>query len=775
MFLLAASGCQQRDAPPPAAVASQSAAKEATPPVGAVDAPPGEAIWSRRLEVNGWALDRNAIRDVAAQFREFTVPATYGLPRPDVASVKGDYPNAAASGFAIDQALGGVRPIRLPFRIVATNVEGRSTTLGRRSLVPPEAMQRWADAGATSKSPPFHFLMATSGVASGGAGEVDTSYAGYGSSTQRVGIAVPILYLRTTHGRANDWIFDPDFDTSRKCGERRLVDDSLHEVMRYAIATQLPVHFILNGGIWADAACNAPEWDLNDHLEADVRNCQWTQDDAVPADDHLKNLAGSMASPEVARSLTLNVYAREVRRYKRRNLQAAARMIAQFARSHPALFVGVNLDSDTYVNPFFEQREWFDYNPGTLRQFREWLRASGPYAGGRGADVPDLRAFRRAKPLTLGDVNRMAGARWKSWDDVQPPRDLARPAAEGVAKPAPWDDAWFREWDTFRKHLVALHYDDLARWTNEAGIERDRIFTAQGFVAPEGDAKPFAVRVTGAGQNYDSGGVSIEGAIPRTGHLGAILYGPASGNRVAMQHRHGLFATFARMDGAWAVVESNFADLKRPDRYPDYAHAYRAFRDLFNFDARQVSLMAWNGSNGIYAGQPGYVSYTSWRNTPAEEAMRDQLVSHAGLALGSRLWTFGSAQHADDDGWSVEGASMQAGHARLALSSLSDRIALVSPPDQVIRARNAQALVVAIDPTRASSIEVWGESAPGTGWTKLGAAVVGSAKVTAAGVHVPITWPADLRDVIVERLRVIVAPATGSSSMNIEGIALIAK
>ena len=33
------------------------------------------------------------------------------------------------------------------------------------------------------------------------------------------------------------------------------------------------------------------------------------------------------------------------------------------------------------MNPFFKQVEYFDFNPGMIRQFREWLRGSGPYAG----------------------------------------------------------------------------------------------------------------------------------------------------------------------------------------------------------------------------------------------------------------------------------------------------------------------------------------------------------------------------------------------------------
>jgi hypothetical protein len=51
--------------------------------------------------------------------------------------------------------------------------------------------------------------MMTSGATMGGADETDTAYAPYVSRTQRVGIAVPLLYMRNTRGAAHDWVFDP--------------------------------------------------------------------------------------------------------------------------------------------------------------------------------------------------------------------------------------------------------------------------------------------------------------------------------------------------------------------------------------------------------------------------------------------------------------------------------------------------------------------------------------------------------------------------------------
>ena len=93
-----------------------------------------------------------------------------------------------------------------------------------------------------------------------------------------------------------------------------------------------------------------------------------------------------------------------------------------------------------------------------------------------------------SESLSLADVNRLANARWVRWQDVQPPRRFRAPS---ISRPRRGGQrlgrSVYRDWDTFRKHLVALHYDELAQWTHDAGIPKERIFTAQGFVAPEGD------------------------------------------------------------------------------------------------------------------------------------------------------------------------------------------------------------------------------------------------------------------------------------------------
>jgi hypothetical protein len=773
---------RHRPGPPPdVATASQTVSTSApqTPAaetIGWVDAPEAEVIEGTLVTVRGWALDRAGVARVEVRLDGEPFAARYGLPRPDVAAVKPGYPNGMNGGFEFERDFAGIASIRHEVAVVAIASDGRETALARRSLVPPAAMKRSSnllDARPALASQPFTFLMMTSGVGSGGADELDTQYRGYLSRTQRIGMSVPILYLRTTSGTANDWQFDPTFDLTRKCGDRPVADDTLAGVIRHATANRLPVQFILNGGIWADASCDTPEWDLNDHLEQDAANCQWTAEDEVFPDDYLKNLPGSTNSPQLGRTLTYNVYASTVRTYKRRNLQAAARIIAQFAREHPHLFVGIALDADSYMNPFFQQRgvfKIFDYNPGMLKQFRHWLRGDGPYAGKPEPGVPNLASYRRERPLTLADVNRIARKQWTSWDQVDPPRRFpgapgAEPAIAG--QPAIFDDPWYQEWQVFRQHVIDLHYDELSQWAHEAGIPKDRIFSAQGFLAPDPGTKPFAIRVTSRGHNYDTSGVSVEGAIPRFGHLGAVIYGEAARNDARMEEPYSLFATFARMDPGWAVVEYNSTDLKHALVQPSYEQAYRSFRDMFNYGASEISAMAWNGSNGLFAGQPDYLPYTAWRNTPAEDAMRDFLVSHADVPRGAQLWTFGTVRRADDDGWFAEQGSREARRGYLVLAPSDGGVTLRSPDDLVVRPRAIDRLLLDFgDGPRPLRAAVYARADGTAQWQPVA--------TTSDASRMTFNWPAAWRsrDTIVVQLKIALGFAADVRTARLERVLL---
>lgn len=661
--------------------------------IGFVDAPVDETVIADRMRINGWALDPAGIRAVEIRIDGRAYPARYGIARVDVAQIKRDYPDSAESGFSFDSDVASLEPARHEIVVVAINRQGGETVLARKTLLPSAALTEWQalyESRRAEAAPPFFILPGLSGITLGGAAELDGAYLPYLSPTVKTGMRVPILYLRTTLGRARDWEFDPAWNIERRCGERRIAEDSLAAVIAYAIEHKIPVLFTLNGGIWADAVCDVPEWDVNDHLEQDKANCQWNEHDEVMADDYLKNLPGASAGPELGRSLTFNIYATQNRHYKRRNLQSAGRIVAEFAALHPELFAGVNLDPDTYLNPFFEEKQWYDYNPGTLRQFRQWLAGSGPYANRPVRGVPDLSRYRRAHPLTLSEVRKLSRKSFHSWDEVDPPRAFPR---EG--RPF-WQDPWVHEWETFRRHLVNLHYNELSQWLAEAGVAPSRIFSSQGFTAPYPAALPFALRLDSPTKNYDSGGMSVEGAIPLHGHLGAIVYGASAVNDVRMEGGANLFASFHQMDRGWGVVEFNTADFRTPNELPGYAMGYRALREMFNFGARFASPMAWNGSNGIYAGQPGYVSFMAWRNTPLESAMRDFAVSHAFVPLGTRLWTFGSPRLAESDGWSAAAGSLAAGPGYLDLMADNSELTLLSPSALALGADESDLLVLGV-------------------------------------------------------------------------------
>jgi hypothetical protein len=445
----------------------------------------------------------------------------------------------------------------------------------------------------------------------------------------------------------------------------------------------------------------------------------------------------------------------KARFYKKRNLQQAAGLIARFARKYPALFIGVALDPDVYINPFFGPAQRYDYNPATLRQFRHWLSGDGPYAGEGGDGVPDLSAYRRATPFTLAEIDALTGRAHGSWDEVDAPR--AFPHYEQPCPKHPWAGVW----EQFRRHLVKLHYDELSQWVAEAGIDASRIYSSQGFMPPRDDSDPLPVRLDSPDKNYDTAGVSIEGAVPSHRRLGAIIYGQSAVNRIRMESMASLFAQFRAYSPEWAVVEHNTADLLEPQRLATYAQGYRSLREVANYGARFISPMAWNGSPGEAVGRDDFRAYTALRRAPLEEAITHFMLARADLPRHARLWTFGAVAHADGDGWLVDdapAAPTAAGALTLRLQPYGrsrktlahrllhtatsalrlGRVTLISPDELACGPGEYQALVVqASMPNPAVTLEVHAQGDDGQ-WFVLCAATPWRAfRQDAAGAWVP--------------------------------------
>ena len=465
-------------------------------PIGFIDAPASESIRGPAVVVSGWALAASGIRAVEGRIDGRVFAATLGLPRPDVAALHAGMPGSASAGFRLEldlaaaPAQAGVDRRRLA--LVAIAHDGSETPLGTRSVIEPAAFERWR-AFAAADATPFHLLPALSGLALGAAAGLDTHYADYVSPTTRVGTRIPVLYLRTTRGAAHDYAFDPDWDVEHRCPqgpvERRLSDDSLNGAFRHAVDKRLPMLFTLNGGIWGDAACDAPQWDVNDVLEQDPANCQWSEKDEVVGDDSPQEPGRRVREP----GARAGAHAQRLRA-RRAPLQAA--QPAAGGTAHRALRARAPRTlrrreprPRPLPQPVLRRQGVVRLQPGDAapvpalaRRHRTVRRAL------RSRACPTCRRIGARQPLTLADASRLAGRRFASWDAVDPPRVL-----DHEAKPPYWELPWVREWETFRRHLVDLHYDELSRWLVDAGIPRERIWSSQGFMAPLPWAMPFAL------------------------------------------------------------------------------------------------------------------------------------------------------------------------------------------------------------------------------------------------------------------------------------------
>ncbi|CAN5495524.1 hypothetical protein BH11PSE11_BH11PSE11_13120 [soil metagenome] len=480
-------------------------------------------------------------------------------------------------------------------------------------------------------------------------------------SCVEVGFRGRVEYLRTTKGEKADYVFDPNFpERLRHRDGKEMTGDSLAELLDTALRLRAPLMLTLDGGVWADAKFSAPDVDVVDMLERDESAVQWNQFGKSEPDDALKNLAGATDSPELARMMSLNHYNRRFLDYKKRNLQAAVREIVKFNRAHPGQFVMINLDPDLYINPWFYLTQWYDYNPGTLRQYREWLFHLGPYADG-GA----LAASRREPRMTLADANRMAAQNWSEINAVEPPR-----------KSLDYGDAWQQSWTQFKRHLVARHYDDLAAWAVEAGLPPDRIYTSQTFIQPD-----VAVTVTDRATGWtDQAGVSIEGAKPRQGHLGAILYGPASRNLGKPRSGASLIENVRLTDPQWGVVEFHPGTISFPEKLPSHGESYSTMSAVINHGARFLSPM-WGSFAGDRDVRPNnFKAYDVMEGSAFEYQLVWWLRAAREWPAGSLYFPFGNPMVSSTDGWSATaGTQLASGPGALTLSSDTANPGIQSP------------------------------------------------------------------------------------------------
>lgn len=621
---------------------------------------------SNFIELEGWVYSQPQSFDLVVELNNCAVKRFQpDLIRLDVCSVFPEVGQDIKTGFKLKL------PVDLQYfnNRGATKVElfylaGDTKKLLASSLVFDE--RKYLE-NEPNKSEIFYFTVASSNISLGGFGDFKEKLSPFSIGYCQLGFMAPVLYMRSTLGTQHDWQFDPDFDAStRQENNKLVVADSLTDILNYSKKFNIPCLIGLNGGIWSDAAGTCPEWDLTDHLEEDANNCQWNQRDEVMSDDYLKHLTGAESAPELSRSLTLSHYNKTVRAYKKRNLQQAGEVIATFAQDNPELYIGTNLDPDCYQNPFFEGEQWYDFNPSSLQQFRDWLSASGVYAN-------EFRNTIKHIPFSLESLNVYLDTTFTCWDDVTPPRDK-------ICTLWSIKDKFLDLWEEFRRHMVQRHYSDLASWLSETGISSDVIYSSQGFTAPQFSFEPFALSLNSPAKNYDSGGMSLQGSKPDAGHIGAILYGESARNNIRTENRLSFFENILKFDPDWAVVEFNPADLRDPPKVlPDYGFAWDCLREIFNHRARLVNLMAWNGSTAHDIDKDYFNAHMALRDTPLEQAVIDFMLMYADVPRGEQCYTFGSQRYASLDGWHSEGGQLNATTQGLQLELVGGHIDLHAP------------------------------------------------------------------------------------------------
>ncbi|MCL5069423.1 MAG: fibronectin type III domain-containing protein, partial [Actinobacteria bacterium] len=128
----------------------------------------------------------------------------------------------------------------------------------------------------------------------------------------------------------------------------------------------------------------------------------------------------------------------------------------KFRNQNPGLFVGFSLDSETAME------HGVDYNPYVLREWRQWLTATGIYDPVNGEYKGQAR-----KPYFTGisEFNAQMGTSFANWDDIDPRSSSA---------------VYFQEeWKRWIETLIDHYNRDMTNWIIGAGCPENRIFGHQ--------------------------------------------------------------------------------------------------------------------------------------------------------------------------------------------------------------------------------------------------------------------------------------------------------
>ncbi|MCC6177779.1 MAG: beta-galactosidase [Chloroflexi bacterium] len=322
--------------------------------------------------------------------------------------------------------------------------------------------------------------------------------------------------------------------------------EGLRRIADAAVATNVPFLVHLNGGRWAGGG------PLVERLMEDPWVMSW--------DDQNRHWSYPKDG-EYFFSLTTNNAL--LRKYKQRNLQAAAHWLADFAGGpNGSLLVGVSTDSEVLINT----HPGYDYNPAAINEWVQWLASDDAY------DPVHGRWAGQGLGLSLKDVNQRYGAEYRRWKDVRPPRQ-------------PEDSPAWRDWQRFRELLVDHNVQEQADWIREAGLRPNQIFSHQ---SP-------ALDVPNAADTLDA--AQVDG-----GSTGITTYGERTNDPALFERVRGFGAP-------WGIVEYN-------PRTDDEALARAGLDAVLNAGATVLCPYHWDDEGG--ENEAGYTI----RDTPFERALQ---------------------------------------------------------------------------------------------------------------------------------------------------------
>lgn len=258
---------------------------------------------------------------------------------------------------------------------------------------------------------------------------------------------------------------------------------NLNYQLGLAVTSNLPILVHMNNGGWADCCTPNSDGGWSDILLDYIVD----QPNTVAMD----NTGASLFAHDGGHNhFTLSRLNDVYRSYKKRNVQAAAEVLANWAALNPSLFAGVSLDSETVI-----PQNQADYNPYFIQEWKEWLQNTGIY--GPGGDY--FGQGRVPAYTSIDGFNSDTGQNFASWDAMQPPSQITP------------GDLLSEAWEQWRVTVVIHSVSDETEWIATAGIDRKLIY---GHQTSREDDYGFADDVQTETAANGAGGVTYYGWIP---------------------------------------------------------------------------------------------------------------------------------------------------------------------------------------------------------------------------------------------------------------------